>query len=128
MLFKKTQSPRTGSPQPQDNARLEVAAHLRMADKYIREGKFAEAKDELDAVRSTEPNNVYALALEERRQAMEAAASKGQQQQQPLQNQPSQHTGRIAMSQEDISYELPFERETGLEPATSTLARLRSTN
>ncbi len=89
MLFKKTQSPRTGSPQPQDNARQEVAAHLRMADKYIREGKFSEAKDELDAVRSNEPNNVYALALEERRQAMEAAASKGQQQKQPLQNQPS---------------------------------------
>lgn len=76
MLFKKSQSPRTSSPQAQDSARQEIAAHLRLADKYIREAKFAEAKEELDAVRATEPNNVYALALEERRQAMEAAAAK----------------------------------------------------
>ncbi len=79
MLFKKSQGPRTTSPQPQDNTRQEIAAHLRLADKYIRESKFAEAKEELDAVRGTEPNNVYALALEERRQAMEAAAAKAAQ-------------------------------------------------
>ncbi|OYV88063.1 MAG: hypothetical protein B7Z63_01390, partial [Ignavibacteriae bacterium 37-53-5] len=68
MLFKKNQGPRASTPQPQANSRQEIAAHLRLADKYIRESKFAEAEDELDAVRATEPNNVYALALEERRQ------------------------------------------------------------
>ena len=80
MLFKKNQGPRASTPQPQVNSRQEIAAHLRLADKYIRESKFAEAEDELDAVRATEPNNVYALALEERRQAMEAAAAKAAQQ------------------------------------------------
>ncbi len=79
MLFKKSQSTRTSAPQAQDSVRQEIAAHLRIADKYIREAKFAEAKEELDAVRATEPNNVYALALEERRQAMEAAAAKASQ-------------------------------------------------
>ncbi len=79
MLFKKNQGPRPGTPQPLDNSRQEIALHLRLADKYIRESKFAEAEDELNAVRAAEPNNVYALALEERRQAMEAAAAKAAQ-------------------------------------------------
>ncbi|HUI30422.1 MAG TPA: response regulator [Candidatus Acidoferrales bacterium] len=49
-----------------------------MADKHIREGNLAEAKVELDAVRAIEPNNVYALALEERRQALEKATKEGE--------------------------------------------------
>ncbi len=71
MLFKKNQGPKQANPTPTDNAKQEIATHLRMADKLIREGKYTEAKEELDAVRATEPNNVYALALEERRQALE---------------------------------------------------------
>ncbi len=73
MLFKKTQNIRQAPPPPPENSRQEIAAHLRMADKHIREGNLADAKVELDAVRAIEPNNVYALALEERRQALEKA-------------------------------------------------------
>ncbi len=94
MLFKKSQSPspRPAPPQPKDSARQEVAAHLRLADKFIREGKFSEAKDELEAVRATDPNNVYALALEERLQEMETAASKKQQSQEPEDSQQGQQS------------------------------------
>lgn len=73
MLFKKTQNIRPAPPPPAENSRQEIAAHLRMADKHIREGSLEDAKAELDAVRAIEPNNVYALALEERRQALEKA-------------------------------------------------------
>lgn len=73
MLFKKTQNIRQAPPPPPESSRQEIAAHLRMADKHIREGNLADAKVELDAVRAIEPNNVYALALEERRQALEKA-------------------------------------------------------
>ncbi len=76
MLFKKTQNIRPAAPPPPENSRQEIAAHLRMADKHIREGNLADAKAELDAVRALEPNNVYALALEERRQALEKAPPK----------------------------------------------------
>ncbi len=74
MLFKKNQNVRPTVPHAPDGSRQEIAAHLRAADKSIREGKLEEAKEELDAVRALEPNNVYALALEERRQALENAA------------------------------------------------------
>jgi CheY-like chemotaxis protein/predicted HicB family RNase H-like nuclease len=76
MLFKKTQNikPVPSAPPPAvESTRQEIAAHLRMADKHIREGNLADSKIELDAVRAIEPNNVYALALEERRQALEKA-------------------------------------------------------
>jgi len=73
MLFKKTQNIRQAPPPPVEGSRQEIAAHLRMADKYIRDGNLPDAKMELDAVRAIEPNNVYALALEERRQALEKA-------------------------------------------------------
>ncbi len=76
MLFKKTQNIRPAPPPPPENSRQEIAAHLRMADKHIREGNLGDAKAELDAVRAIEPNNVYALALEERRQALEKAPPK----------------------------------------------------
>jgi CheY-like chemotaxis protein len=75
MLFKKTQNIRQAPPSPVEGSRQEIAAHLRMADKHIREGNLGDAKVELDAVRAIEPNNVYALALEERRQALEKAKS-----------------------------------------------------
>ncbi len=76
MLFKKAQNIRPAAPSAPENSRQEIAAHLRMADKHIREGNLADAKLELDAVRAIEPNNVYALALEERRQALEKAPKK----------------------------------------------------
>jgi CheY-like chemotaxis protein len=76
MLFKKNQNIKPQTATPSDGLRQEVAAHLRTADRYLREGKLAEAKEELDAVRTLEPNNVYALALEERRQALENAQKK----------------------------------------------------
>jgi len=79
MLFKKTQNVRTPAQSAAENARQEIASHLRLADKYIKEGKYAEAKEELDEVRAIDPNNVYALALEERRSALEGAALKAAQ-------------------------------------------------
>ncbi|MFZ1082616.1 MAG: response regulator [Candidatus Kryptoniota bacterium] len=74
MLFKKSQNIKPTVSPASDGPRHEIAAHLRAADKYIKEGRLAEAKEELDEVRALEPNNVYALALEERRQVIENAA------------------------------------------------------
>ncbi len=79
MLFRKNQNTRSSSPTASDGAKQEIAGHLRLADKHIREGRYVKAKEELDAVRAAEPNNVYALALEERRQALENAAIKEEQ-------------------------------------------------
>lgn len=76
MLFKKNQGPKQVPPSSSDSTRQEIAAHLRSADKQIREGRYTEAKEELDAVRAVDPNNVYALALEERRQALEKGGTK----------------------------------------------------
>lgn len=101
MLFRKNQGPRPSSPPPQDSQRNEVAAHLRMADKYIREGKLVEAKGELDAVHEVEPNNVYALALEERRQAMETAAASPKEKPEPP--QPSNEPEAIPPATEALS-------------------------
>ncbi|MGO9482270.1 MAG: response regulator [Candidatus Kryptoniota bacterium] len=74
MLFKKTQNIKPAMPAAADGSKQEIAAHLRAADKSIREGNLAAAREELDAVRALEPNNVYALALEEHRQALENAS------------------------------------------------------
>ncbi|HEY9164739.1 MAG TPA: response regulator [Candidatus Kryptonia bacterium] len=76
MLFKKTQNIKSSAPTASENARQEIASHLRLADKFIKEGKYVDAREELDAVRAIDPNNVYALALEERRTALESAALK----------------------------------------------------
>lgn len=76
MLFKKNQNIKSQPPASTNNAREEITAHLRLADKYLKEGNLNEAKQELDVVRLLEPNNLYALALEERRQALENIAKR----------------------------------------------------
>ncbi len=75
MLFKKNQGPKGTPSVPPNNTRHEIAMRLRTADKLIREAKYLEAKEELDAVRAIDPNNVYALALEERRQGLESGGT-----------------------------------------------------
>ena len=79
MLFKRNQNIKSSSSIASDRTKQETAARLRLADKHLKEGKYTEAKEELDAVRFVEPNNVYALALEERRQALVNTAKKAEQ-------------------------------------------------
>lgn len=79
MLFKKSHNVKPSPPPVPDDSRQEIATHLRLADKHIKEGNLSDAKVELDAVRAVDPKNVYALALEERRQALEDAAKKAAQ-------------------------------------------------
>ncbi|MCL5034285.1 MAG: response regulator [Bacteroidetes bacterium] len=76
MLFKRNQGPKQVPPESSDSTRQEIATHLRLADKNIREGKYVEAREELESVRAVDPNNVYALALEERLQALEKGGTR----------------------------------------------------
>lgn len=70
MLFRKGSVSRK-STVPSESTRRQVADHLRNLDRLIREGNFADAKNELEKVRALEPGNVYALALEERMAMLE---------------------------------------------------------
>ncbi|MBI3193476.1 MAG: response regulator [Ignavibacteriae bacterium] len=49
-----------------DDKRQIVGTHLRNADKYIKEGRLSEAREELQKVRDLDPNNAYAFAFVER--------------------------------------------------------------
>jgi len=112
MLFKKTQNIRPAPPPPAESSRQEIAAHLRMADKHIREGNLAEAKVELDAVRAIEPNNVYALALEERRQALEKAPKTEEEGAVPAEVAEEKTSQKLAIDEEAIRAEIEQRLET----------------
>ncbi|MFI5252300.1 MAG: response regulator [Bacteroidota bacterium] len=51
--------------------RAQVGAMLRVADRYIRDGKINEAREELVKIRELEPQNAYAMAFKERIAALE---------------------------------------------------------
>jgi len=112
MLFKKTQNIRPAPPPQPESSRQEIAAHLRMADKHIREGNLPEAKAELDAVRAIEPNNVYALALEERRQALEKAPRTDEEGAVPTEVVEERTSQKLSIDEEAIRAEIEQRLET----------------
>lgn len=70
MIFRKGSTSKK-APAPSEATRQQVADHLRRLDRFIRDGNFEQARTELEKVRTIDPGNVYALALEERMTALE---------------------------------------------------------
>jgi tetratricopeptide (TPR) repeat protein len=81
---------------------MDVAVYLRRADKLVKNGKYAEALDEIHRARKQNPKNLYALAYEERvRSIMAAAQTDGevQEQQEPAVDLEKISTRAIAEAQ-----------------------------